>query len=220
MSYGFLIVNSAGKELVLGSEETFLYWGKKSYTTSTTSDVNTSLFNIPSSVSTITFIHVNTSSRVKAYVRHVDGKIVMTTGRVSGFTATCYVFVVAKSVPVGSFGLSLWNNQGVLAFHSTRPALNILGTTFELEGKVTGVKTASIGIPIGMRNIPDPDLDGSIFHVLGKVGTDDSIIGTYIVDEHTPLQERPLAFFTQTHPYINAAYYDVYSSLGNWSQSN
>lgn len=209
MSYGAYLVNADGNSIILGKEETYLYWGKVSFTAnSSTTPAFTQLFNIPESCAPLVFINstnlANSNDSLVASTSYLNGKAtVYTASSDKTRTITAYVFLLARYVPLSSYGIALWNIDGILAFHSSRPSIKLQGIS-TLPPFTTGYKTACVAA-------------GS--SVINAFGTEYSWVGN----------DTGIAYsggFSQQHngtrlvaaraPYIKTSDYDSYSSLGNY----
>lgn len=222
MTHGFKIKNNAGSEIILGNEEAYLYWGKKVVTVSSTSQITTHLFNLPQEIDVLILINVSDNSNdLTAYSSVSDGYHCMVTACRSSnptFTATAYVFVLAKYVPLGAYGMALWNSDGILAFHTSRPNLRVQGICVWGQSTSTGYKTATVAsASVGGLLPANGGIGGSAYTVLNQVGYSSGNRSATILDVWTGQQPTGLVGFSPSAAYINASYYDVYASLGDFT---
>lgn len=215
MSFGIQLTNSAGDQLILGNEEAYLYWGKVTYTTTSTAAHDTTLFNMPASLRALALVHVNTTADVMAYICYVNNTLTLRTGRRSGTVVTAYVFVPAKDVPLGSYGIAVWNDNNILAFHNTRPPLKLKGL---YTGPVTtGYKTAVLGAVYSVGRYPDGGLGGSVVKAFNVVGHNTGNRLATVLDYWEASPPAGPITVSPKGPYIDASYYDQYTSLGDYT---
>lgn len=148
MAYGFKITNGAGRNIIYGVEECPLYWGRVTVSAAYNSGHKLySLFNIPVSWKPIVFARLNYDTLSGSNYGPIGFGVGVTqaSGRLRGYTnidfalsgsvsVTFYVFVPARYVPRPGYGMALYNDSGILAFHNGRKSLNVRAIATRTDG--------------------------------------------------------------------------------------
>lgn len=158
MGFGALIRNGYGQEMVAGVEKCFVFLSKHVVSTPGNGSVN--IPGYTGSIAPLVFAHngqmgVSTTSGVLCEANRSGSgwKIDYLFG--PNGTATFYVFIPIPNVETASYGISIWNENGELSFHTGYKILRAEGfATFRTD--VQAPPGGGHQIDSGLRGISKP----------------------------------------------------------------
>lgn len=213
--FGALIKNNNNDEIIYGPEVTYQYWGRKSVTfTSGGSENIISLFDIPDSWEPVIFCKVNTSmlnaqvdTTVVSGVTH--GRCICTDSPAKTITATFYIFVPCHRVSLNTYGMAVWNDNGVLAYHTSRPMLMV--DLVSNEDQTTPYPCAVN--PTYMGQALERTSRNTIISDLCSYGLGSSVRTSRFIIGQMPPVPNEIIRYNVFIAIINTSYYDSFPNL-------
>ena len=222
MSYGFSIKNNGGREVVYGNEISYGYWGRFSLSKSANTDTTSTIVNIPSSYEALVFVHSSVDpSSTEYYVNVIQNSnnIQVRVNTTTNITLTMYVFVKANYLPIGEYGLLLFNSSGVVTFNSSRPLMKFKSiTTVSSPSQSLSVDepVAALCVDVERRLVYIAGINTTLIYYYSVVGTSNKVSSCgRVVGSVSNYPSGGAVTNLVRVPYISTSYYNQFSSLGN-----
>lgn len=225
MSFGIQIGNQAGRSFLGGNGTCLLYWGYVDVAhthTSTWTDTNKPLFNLPNTIGVAAFAFCNDDrGRLDVLIRRGEaGKWeAHISGRSSSGSVRLYVFVEPSAVPLPEYGIAAYRGNKV-TFHSGRPLMVMR----EVNNYGGGYKPAITPVRYA-TTYRRHDQSGQGFTKTYLYSAYRHSDGNYRAGPHnfetTSRTVGGYVFSLGAHGYavIDASHYELYNNLGNYPLS-
>lgn len=228
MTYGFRLLTASGNEFLGVDESTYMYWGK---VTVSGTDVITP-FNLPTSIPIEVYYYCN---QTDVFMKKGQSSFLHTLEVIRGnteipisntATGTAYIFVRPSDIPIESYGLALYKENGSLQWHSSRPPMSFSHTatvnatrlSSNNVGAISAIPITNLGHsaeaePNNKTNLWFTNLASSSYGGVNTV----SVVGEFISLEDTPqiYHTTPLGAIIRVGC-ITTSYFDSISNIANY----